>query len=858
MINKSFFLFLLVILSFSFCEIKISELTFEDKSISLSDLTDSEYYFKLSFSDNSIIPNYLKIMITQKELGRYINNYIISYYGNDINFRDRTQTALSKSSIEAKVHLWLNKAQIKDGFYFKVELQDKNINIFKFQIDITKSDYIELDTKNFGYKYYVTDQTKNMDFLIKGEKDFFQNDDTSIILWADGNKKLTANINATNYVKHSKHNAFIIYNTTKYEEYILSVNGCNGDFIDIGVVFVQQKKQLYDYFAYSSEDILKIFLKKNILEKICFEDCKYIKSIDDINIKLLLDNYNNKKCVSLPDGMDELFFSNHILWYFGYPLVKNSPIYFSLLTGNDYYQDIPGKVTIGYIPLNVEENANFITYTINSPMDLNAEVYISNCNNYPSCKVDENELEDSIPLHKTFDKYIYTFNREEIVDCISAVGYKRKIIFLKCNDKKSCRFNININTDKSYKSKMEQKTNKEFYFIDENNVNNFILSPLNYAYLFKLEFLVPTYEFHLEQLSGDISFSTNNTYTNYNNNYYVFPLKSDDEIINLKIEAKRNSLYNIKICYIFTKFSETISYNKYIVPQSGNYMFDFNFEQGKKVTVDFYQVSSFSYLNNFFYPINCSVEIEYEFQGITKFIKKYTSPDGTTFYHDDALYGYYNIYASNNEKSCKIYISTYSCDIANTTDNEIILKENSPQVFLLNNNSPNIHYGYYFKDLDSDINIKITLLNEGEFRLYLFFNDILGRLINITSSQVVTIDKNNLKNMYKFGQIYKLRYALVKNNDKKDDYFFEITINPLNEGKKEYKMISKMNNSRIGIYIILFILLILILILVSLIFVIYYKKVKIFSKLNKKNKSIEMEEIEGDFKNSNLILDNKK
>ena len=87
-------LFLLVILSFSFCEIKISDLTFEDKAITLNDLADSEYYLKLSFLDNFIIPNYLKIMVTQIEVGLYINNYIISYYGNDINFINRTQIVI--------------------------------------------------------------------------------------------------------------------------------------------------------------------------------------------------------------------------------------------------------------------------------------------------------------------------------------------------------------------------------------------------------------------------------------------------------------------------------------------------------------------------------------------------------------------------------------------------------------------------------------------------------------------------------------------------------------------------------------------------------------------------------------------
>lgn len=240
-------------------------------------------------------------------------------------------------------------------------------------------------------------------------------------------------------------------------------------------------------------------------------------------------------------------------------------------------------------------------------------------------------------------------------------------------------------------------------------------------------------------------------------------------------------------------------------------MFDFNFEHGKNVTVNFYQIFSFSYLNNFFYPINCNVEIEYEYQDKKHYIKKYNSPDGTIFYHDISLYGYYNIYASSNEKSCKIYISTYSCDMVNSTNNEIILKDNIPQVFLLINNKPNIFYGYYFKDLDSDTNIKITLLNEGEICLYLYFEGILGRSINITSGKVVIIDKNNSKNTHKFRQIYKLSNVIIKNNDKNNDYFFEITINPLNDEQKEYKMIYKMNYSRISIYIILLALLILVL-----------------------------------------------
>ena len=45
---------------------------------------------------------------------------------------------MSKVNIGTLTYLWLNKAQIKDGFYFKVEVQDKNTQFSIYQIDIIK------------------------------------------------------------------------------------------------------------------------------------------------------------------------------------------------------------------------------------------------------------------------------------------------------------------------------------------------------------------------------------------------------------------------------------------------------------------------------------------------------------------------------------------------------------------------------------------------------------------------------------------------------------------------------------------------------------------------------------------------
>ena len=458
-------------------------------------------------------------------------------------------------------------------------------------------------------------------------------------------------------------------------------------------------------------------------------------------------------------------------------------------------------MTIGYIPLNIDEDTNFLTYTIHTlpNKDINAEIYIANCTNYPSCVIDKSELENSIYIHKNLNSYTYTFSKGEIADYIFGISNKRKIIFLKCKEEKDCEYFININTDKT---KMKQRTMKDHYFTCNKNINNLIISPFDYASTFPLEFLVPIYEVHMEQLSGEIFFSTKNNYINYNDNYHVFPLKSDKEIVDLKIESKKNSLYSIKICYIFKEYNERISYNKIISPQSGNYIFNLDFKKGKMITLDFYQAYSHDYFNNFFYPINCQVEIEYENYFFSKYnITKYHSPDGTIFYHDISIYGYYNIYSLDNENICTIYVSTYSLDMkySNSTENAIILKENSPQVFLINdNNNQNIYFNYFFKDLNSDIKLKISLLNKGDFSLYTYFNDISGKILDINSSQIITIDESYWRNICEFGQICKFGYLIKNKGDKNTEHFIQITINPLTplanevqENKKIEKILIK-------------------------------------------------------------------
>lgn len=145
------------------------------------------------------------------------------------------------------------------------------------------------------------------------------------------------------------------------------------------------------------------------------------------------------------------------------------------------------------------------------------------------------------------------------------------------------------------------------------------------------------------------------------------------------------------------------------------------------------------------------------------------------------------------------------------------------------------------------------MINEGNFELYLYFNDLLGSILDINSSQIIKIDENYFKNSCDLGPICKFSYLIIKKDNSNRDYFIKIYINPLNEENKEDK---QNKNYGIKIYIILFVLLA----LAGFIILVYYKKINICSKSNKKKykSMIEMNEIEGDLKETDLILNNKK
>ena len=371
-------------------EMNIKNILLNDKTTTINLLDNSEYYFHISINDLEKISNYIQLIISNndKEL-LSSNKYLIAYYGEDSSYTNIEQL----SNENSPSNLWLNKEQIKNGFYLKIHKMNDICKNCETKLEIIQKSFIELTFNSSTFSYLVTEKNKNMNFIIKEKNDINPQLSHALIIWAYGNKEIKAYLNESNSIKHSKYNAYIINildSYDDYKEYYFSINGTIGDILDIGFIFLNSYKWCKNC---REEDMIlyKIFLKQNILNYICFPftynnyENQYIQYIDDINInaKVTQDKGNNQNCVQIPEDIDELFFSYH---YLGRTHENNFNI-FSLQIRNNYYQKIDEKTIIGFLPMRLEENFNSLTYYIQNldPNKYKLNAYIGICKDFPFC-----------------------------------------------------------------------------------------------------------------------------------------------------------------------------------------------------------------------------------------------------------------------------------------------------------------------------------------------------------------------------------------------------------------------------------------------------------------------------------------
>ena len=831
-INTIFFITFLLSLALINSELNIINLTFVDENLILENLNESIYYFYLSFNKNASIPDYIQILINIAK-DDYKNEYFISYYDKDSSFINRKKSSqLSRST----AFLSLKRQQIKNGFYFKVEVK-KMISKQTFTLYINPENYILLTPIYSTYNYHVTEKYKSLNFIIALEKEKVSTKKSKIVVWAYGNKKIKTDLNIlyTSYLeKHSKYNAYIM-EQNEYNNYILTVNAEENDFINVGfIILVQDGYSLINICTncYKKYNIYKGFLKKNILENICFYDyfqdykeisklhIKYIDTEIDINYDIK-SKYTEPKikyvCVNLPNTFEELFFSFHYMY--NYDL--NNYLYNSLLKGIYYDKEL--YYTRGFLPLRIEDDFEYLTYYIVSYLIPNQKlnIYFAICEDYPLCTKTKKDykINNNITINQYFNTYTITLNRNHFKQIYpDPTEKKRLFLCTECLEKEGkCYFYINIYSDKtkiyqgteinkffdSNDLKLKEfpnEPNLQYKFIKSNMINNILIKPKNDFGFQADNYINPFFIF--EKINGDMTINTDKNFINSFNNINNYKLNSLDDYINIKIKANKDSLYRINYYHSFygTKNNEI----RYYIYFGGNYLIDL--KNDYNTIIKFYHRNYDEFSNQiltYIYPINCEIMVredlselrfkKYHIEDIREIrLKKYHINNITFFQKISWMYFDYkitNINKMNNNNSCMVYISSYiyNNDIynkhpdVNDFDRAFVLSDNVPYYYVFNNEFNELFYSYYFvRNKIKNINININLLNKGEFILRIDINNnIFYKEYNIKSDAKIIITKQEFEQKCSLNnEIFKLYFKIINNkNNNNEDSYIKILIN---------------------------------------------------------------------------------
>ena len=268
-----------------------------------------------------------------------------------------------------------------------------------------------------------------MKFNIEGNLD---NNNGIINIYAKGSREISSKLEGTDYIKHSKYNAYIINNIKSINiNYMFTINGNIGDLITVSTYFCDKTGIctigiLNDDYEYSG------FLKKGISDKNCyltslFDSCSYKSIKKDINNIVFLTEEstyisgNNYKCLKMNnvDEVEGIFYD----FYISKSTKRNIT---NLISVNYEYSTTED---ISFIPI-INEYFNFLTYKIYTNHK-KTKAYITTCNTYPLCNLDLNKINNFKEFERFYDSYFTTFNRSELDPNWSPINKIQHVILFK-------------------------------------------------------------------------------------------------------------------------------------------------------------------------------------------------------------------------------------------------------------------------------------------------------------------------------------------------------------------------------------------------------------------------------------------
>jgi hypothetical protein len=719
--------YLILFLLFSCIKLSVeegAEKIEEPKQKNENDINEKKLYQIAMKSETNL--TYTKIEVSGEK------DYIISYYKDEFKIRKQLSKSFSKKAI-----MWLNKDQMKGGYYLSVEC---NAYPCSFSLNIAYKDKIELNIGEAPYTYYVTEENKKMEFHIKGNIK-----DSKISIWAKGNKNIESNLPKAAHSKKAKgFQAYLIekQEQTEANNITLTVTGNVGDLIEVGALLINEnsiKNANFPIFG---------FYKKGVLDSIKvegFNKNRFVALYDQENSVYPFVNGE----INLKENFGEEYF-----YAYDYKKERNDTFYqiSPLIHGVMYEINLEKDKKLGLIPMTPEDNFDYLAYYAKG-MSGKFSASILTCNDYPLCTKTEKET----PL-LFYDSSSYIFKKDQYEKDISVISPKQKMLVLKC-ETDSCLIYANMYTNKNKVTLSPEATLLKN--IKENMEENFKISlntilPKNDTKYFSW--------LNVEKLSGDISVEVEGTKTD-NGNKMIFEKELGvKDSFNLKIKAKKNSVYNIALYYEKD--------NSKFMPSQTNCLIKFKdssdasqFSINKKENL----IVSLS-------PLKANISV-------LKSENKLQFNDKKNFVQD--FYENGNDAKYNVKREDKTNLNLYSVSMFKFDKDKkyvnygILAKGASHPVLFEKSKCEKINYMYLYEEENDNLKINFNLFDDKKFDVEILLNDKeYNKSITISkNSSSINLDKNVLKNNSK-EQPCKINF-IVKPKDESDNYksVMEIVIN---------------------------------------------------------------------------------
>ena len=804
-------------------------------------------YLKVSFNNTFIsFYNYLNIQIENNQKTELGQIAFYSKYDYDC-MPDREQMSInpygdnfmviSKDKLTDYNEEKIIKNQFSykyDVFYLCIYCLEERCN-YTVNFELTSS--ININNTKY-YNYLVNEDNKKFIFSFVSNKNnkaiVYDYIDTYELYWI---KRMKNNkyINFNNILPE-KYNGILFENIKNENEIInFTINSYVNDYITIGrsiiigntnieplrindieTIGYLETKSKFNEECFKIEKIegkRNVYIKGIFYDKlvgISYKELESEKIISEIKIKegnfieYLPENFKNgaKICVSLLDESNEEYYTYDNITFIIQLFSNQNKKY------NYYYNtfELPGYFYT--IDLGLDEIlvlSGIITKHKNVSITVNAiyglpKIYIDDCKKFPFCKYEDSFDLANLEEVKTNKMNSYTSIYNTKGDN-NILGSFNPLLIIYCPFSNNCFFSATYFNEEDFIILREEALFNQYLLKEEKN--NFIINYKNQKNIKQI--IVDLIIFN-----GDIQIELNCKEKLFILNKFIYIIDANSEELlknnkklKITITGIKNSFYslkyklirknvdnnNIKMLYNRVNNIEYLDANKNLFIDS----------LGPKISLNLI----------FFYSPNCKFNISKNNQILETYLFN-NYYQGIIDSSDSSSYNlfFYKSHPVNyKDKKCILY-SNKILDIDESNEigeriEDLLIIENSPQIYLFNYFFSSIIYKYPNIDNERDLIINIRVINHGYYYIYIYNN--LKNIIDIEyffSNQIIYLEKQKLTNINSLKiEVEINKYTLIEDNKNNNKHLLEISVRQvknkffyLEKGKIKKDLVVKDNN----------------------------------------------------------------